>query len=94
MTEETRALVSANSSKALLLSVSRVDGGSFLSAEGKTVSELVLRTIPVTAKFIGCGEKTVRRALKSNNIVKSTWKVVSCHKAGTAIYPGSQDKSK
>ena len=82
MTEETRALVSSKSSVALLLSVSRVDGGSFLSPEGQTVSEVVLRTIPVLAKFIGCNERTVRRALKANNIVKSTWKVVSL---GTAL---------
>lgn len=91
MSEETRALVSAKSSVALLLSVSRVDGGSFLSPEGQTVNEVVLRTIPVLAKFIGCNEKTVRRALKANNIVKSTWKVAPL---GTVLSLGSQDKSK
>ncbi len=40
------------------------------------VTSLTLRTIPVVANFIGCNEKTVRRALKSNGIIRKLWHVI------------------
>ena len=58
--------MSANSTKANLYSVALVNGAPF--PEGVLLKEL--RTIPVVANFLGCDEKTVRRALKANNIVK------------------------
>ena len=59
ISDDTRAKVSANSAKAQLYSVSRVDGTSFLSTDNKVVYSDVLRTLPVVASVIGCDEKTV-----------------------------------
>jgi group I intron endonuclease len=84
MSDDTRALVSANSAKAQLYSLSRVDGTSFSSAGGEVVFSEVLRTLPVVAGVIGCGEKTVRRAMASNGIVKNTWQVTLLGKANNS----------
>lgn len=66
MTDEARAKVSANSAKAMLFELSMVDGsalpGNFLS--------ITLRTIPTVAEYCNCNEKTVRRAIKGNSIIK------------------------
>jgi group I intron endonuclease len=84
MSDSSRDKVSANSAKAQLYSISRVDGASFLSTEGKVVYSDVLRTLPVVALFIGCGEKTVRRAMTSNGIIKNTWVVIMLGKANSS----------
>jgi group I intron endonuclease len=84
MSDNTRALVSANSAKAQLYTLSRVDGASFSSAGGEVVFSEVLRTLPVVAGVIGCGEKTVRRAVASNGIVKKTWQVTLLGKANSS----------
>jgi len=41
--------------------------------DGDIVTSLTLLTLPVVAKFIGCGEKTIRRALLASVVVKGTW---------------------
>lgn len=84
MSDDTRALVSANSAKAQLYNLSRVDGTLFMSTHGEMVSSEVLRTLPVVAAAIGCGEKTVRRAMASNSIVKKTWQVNLLGKANSS----------
>lgn len=76
MSDETRAKVSANSAKAQFYLVQRLDKSSFTSPDGVLVTSITLRTIPVVANFIGCAEKTVRRALKTNGVVKLTWQVI------------------
>ena len=73
MSDESRAKVSANSAKALLLELSMVDGSAL--PDGTT--SIVLRTIPVAAEYCNCSEKTVRRALKGNGIIKGKWLVKS-----------------
>lgn len=55
MSDESRAKVSANSAKALLLELSMVDGSAL--PDGTT--SIALRTIPVAAKYCNCSEKTV-----------------------------------
>lgn len=70
MSDDTRDKISANSAKAQVYSVSRVDNSLFLSTDNTKVSSLNLRTLPVVAQFIGCDEKTVRRALAKEGIVK------------------------
>jgi group I intron endonuclease len=76
MSGESRAKVSANSAKAQLYSISRVDNAPF-TTEGQMVSTLILRTLPVVSAFLGCGEKTVRRAVNATGtgVVKKTWRV-------------------
>jgi len=69
MTDGTKALVSLNSAKAELYEVSLADG-SLLS---NGAPNIVLRTIRVVAEYIGCGEKTVRRAASNNTVVKRKW---------------------
>lgn len=66
-TEATRAAISVNSAKAQLYEVSLVDASTKVT---------ILRTLPAVSAFIGCSEKTVRRALKTNGIVKGKWLVV------------------
>lgn len=68
MTDETRTKISANSAKANLYQVSRVDGTLLRNG----LSSITLRTIPNLAKYCKCSEKTVRRALKDTGIVKHT----------------------
>ena len=66
MTEVARAKVSANSTVAQLYTVELVDHSSF--SDGDIIK--TLRTIPNVAALLDCSEKTVRRALKGNGIVK------------------------
>ena len=61
MSEESRALVSANSAKAELYELKLLDG----SMPGMTI-----RTIPSVATHLDCHERTVRRALQGNGIIK------------------------
>lgn len=84
MSDEARAKVSANSAKAQLFTLSRVDGALFMSCNGEMVSSEVLRTLPVVAAAIGCDEKTVRRAMTSNGVVKKTWLVILLGKANSS----------
>ncbi len=81
MSYETRAKVSANSAKAQIYLVKKLDQLSFASPEGVMVRSLTLRTIPVIASFLGCAEKTVRRALKINGVIKQTWQIINLGKA-------------
>jgi hypothetical protein len=67
MSSETKALVSLNSAKAQLFEISLLDGS--LLKDGST--SIILRTIPVVAAYISCGEKTVRRALTGTGIILS-----------------------
>lgn len=76
MSEETRAKVSANSAKAQYYSVSKADGS--LLPNGETT--IILRTINTVADFCKCNERTVRRALTANKLVKNTFKVVIASK--------------
>lgn len=55
----------------MLFNVSMVDGS--LLEDNKVF--ITIRTIPAVPHYIGCGEKTVRRALKNNGIVKKRWLV-------------------
>jgi len=73
MSDESRAKVSANSAKALLLELSMVDGSPLPDG----TASIVLRTVPVVAEYCNCNEKTVRRALKGNGIIKGKWLVKS-----------------
>lgn len=70
MSRETRLKVSANSAKAMLYELVMLDNSPIAKEGGSDVMSLTLRTIPVVATFCGCGEKTVRRALKGNGIIK------------------------
>jgi hypothetical protein len=63
MTDKTRSLVSANSAKAQLFEVSLPSGEPFMSKYMEMVTSVVIRTLPAVADFIGCNERTVRRAL-------------------------------
>lgn len=65
ISEETRAKVSANSGKAQLYSVGKVSGEEFISPDNTMVTSVTLRTLPVVADFLKCDEKTVRRAIKT-----------------------------
>lgn len=75
LSAESRAKVSANSTSANIYEISRVDNAEFMSSDGTIVTSLELVTLPVVAKFIGCGEKTVRRRLATTGIVKKIWHV-------------------
>lgn len=70
MSDETRVKISANSTTAQFYSVSRVDNSYFISMDDVMVKSLILRTLPTVAGFIDCHEKTVRRALATDGIVK------------------------
>jgi len=65
-----------------------LDGTAF--PDGETLK--TIRTLPVVAKLVGCDEKTVRRALKTNNVVKGKWLVKELGKASQHL-SGKQDKS-
>nr|YP_007475374.1 hypothetical protein H911_mgp30 [Microbotryum lychnidis-dioicae]AGE14587.1 hypothetical protein [Microbotryum lychnidis-dioicae] len=110
MSDKSRELVSLNSAKAQLYSVSMLDGSLLIDID----YSITIRTIPASffysyflsawkgamqkekikisaavftpevekesknkkgAKYIGCNERTVRRALKSNGVIKSKWVV-------------------
>jgi group I intron endonuclease len=62
ITELTRTRVSVNSMVANLYAVNLLDGTNIGN----------VRTISSVALLLGCHEKTVRRALKSNGIIKQT----------------------
>ena len=85
MSAASRALISANSTLAQLFKVKRVDGSPFLSPEGIIVESVIIRTYPCVVIFLGCGEKTVRRAIKKSGIIKSTWLVVLIGKANPSL---------
>lgn len=84
MSDATRAKVSNNSAKAQLYSVSRLDHSLFMSVKGIMVYSEILRTLPVVASFIGCDEKTVRRAMAQDGIVKKVWLVRLLGKANNS----------
>jgi len=69
MSEETRAKVSAHSTKAMFYELSPLNSHK-LTILGERI---VLRTITTVADFCQCSEKTVRRALKGNGIIKGKW---------------------
>ena len=75
MSDSTRAKVSQNSTVAQLFEVSLVSGEVFVSPEGESVTSTIIRTIPAVANFTASNEKTVRRALSNNGIVKRVWMV-------------------
>jgi group I intron endonuclease len=65
VTPETRSLISANSAKA----------GSYIISNLDNYNSVTLRTIPVAAKYCNCSEKTIRRALNGNGIIKRIWRI-------------------
>jgi hypothetical protein len=64
----TRDKISANSSKALLFKITKVNSSPLLDGS----MFIVLRTIKKVAGYCNCNEKTVRRATKGNGIIKLT----------------------
>lgn len=84
MSDATRAKVSYNSAKAQLFSVSRLDNTLFLFLKGVMVSSDILRTLPVVASFIKSSEKTIRRAMAKQGIVKKVWLVRLLGKANNS----------
>jgi group I intron endonuclease len=71
-----RKKLSANSANALLFEISIVNG-TYLD-EG--TMNIVLRTIKAVAQYCNCSERTVRRAIKGNGIIKQTWRIVTLDK--------------
>nr|YP_007475411.1 hypothetical protein H888_mgp34 [Microbotryum cf. violaceum BFL-2013]AGE14624.1 hypothetical protein [Microbotryum cf. violaceum BFL-2013] len=71
--EATKQLISMKSANVGLYRVSFFDGSLLPNNE----LFITIRTIPAVADYIRCSEKTVRRALKSNGIVKNKWLVSS-----------------
>lgn len=67
---ETRALISEKSANVKFFVVSKFDESSSIDNAAVT-----LRSIPVVAEYCGCSERTIRRALVGNGIVKRTWRV-------------------
>lgn len=66
MPDETRAKVSANSANVLNIEITSVDGST---------TPYTARGILAAASYMSCGEKTVRKALKGNGLVKNTYQV-------------------
>lgn len=66
MTAQTKDLVSLNSANAEFYELSLVNGGPLTSG----LMFIVLRTIPMVAEYVTCHEKTVRRTLSGNHIIK------------------------
>jgi len=62
MSDETREKVSENHANVITLNISLLDGSNPVTVRG----------IFAAAEHMKCNEKTVRRALKSNGIVKRT----------------------
>lgn len=52
-----------------------------------SAAPVVLRTLPSVAYHCNCSEKTVRRALSSNGIIKKTWQVGSLGKRNLTLVP-------
>ncbi len=67
---ETRMRVSINSAVARWFLVSLPDGSLFTDSEETQASSIILRTCSVVAAFIGCDERTVRRALASGKLCR------------------------
>lgn len=66
VSDETREKVSANSAKVLTLEITSLDGST---------APCTVRGLLMAASHMNCGEKTVRRAIKGNGIVKNTYRV-------------------
>lgn len=77
MTPETKALVSLNSAKAELFEVRLLDGSSLTNE----CTSIILRTIPTVANYVSCHEKTVRKALTGNGIIRGKWLIKRLGKA-------------
>lgn len=75
MSDETRAKVIRNSANVKLFDVARVDGALFLSEKDGMVRSTIVRSIPSVADITKCNERTVRRALAADGIIKKTWTV-------------------
>lgn len=75
ITEETRNKISNNSKVRKSYFITRVDNSLFLSSDGQMVQSLTLRTLNVVRNYLDCNEKTVRRALSTNGIVKKEWHI-------------------
>jgi len=70
--EETLAKISVNSTTANLYSITLLedDNTPFPAYDGYASTGKEVRTINKVAELLGCSEKTIRRALKTNGIVK------------------------
>lgn len=66
MSDTTRRLVSNISKNAQLFEVSLPNNKPFTNQNEQMVTSIVIRTIPAVAEFIGCNERTVRRALTNS----------------------------
>lgn len=77
MSDESREKVSANSVKANLYEVSRLDNSL------PAALNITLRTIPKVAEYCNCSVKTVQRALNGTGVIKNTWRVVLVGKANS-----------
>lgn len=75
ISDETRKKISANSVKAQLYLVARVDGSYFLTPDSTMELSITLRTLSVVANFLNSSEKTIRRALAKDGFVKKEWHV-------------------
>jgi len=71
MSDEVRNKISSKLGKTYL--ISRVDNSLFLSPNNTMVSSVTLQTLNSVRDFLNCSEKTVRRALTTNNLVKKDW---------------------
>lgn len=76
ISDKTRAKVSKNSAKALQYLVSRVDGNWFKDVEGNLQLWVIINTLASVTRLTDSHDKTVRRAIKSDGIVKSQWIVI------------------
>ncbi len=81
----TRKKLSANSAKALLFEISRINGTSLDNGLSKT--SIILRTIKSVAQYCSCSERTVLkkkdffyRATKGNELIKNTWRIFTLDK--------------
>lgn len=85
--EETIAKISVNSTTANLYSITLLPKGTW--DDNTPFSDYVpgkeIRTINKVAELIGCSEKTIRRALKTNGIVKGKWLIKNLGKANPPI---------
>ena len=79
ITKEVRNKISMNSTVANTYLVKHVD--NVIIENGHT--SILLRTIPKVAEFCNCNEKTVRRAIQGNGIIKNKFKVVIVNKTAS-----------
>lgn len=84
--KETLAKISVNSTTANLYSITLLGDDNTPFSDYSTPSPLGLgrkevRTINKVAELLGCSEKTIRRALKTNGIVKGKWLIKNLGKA-------------